>query len=103
MITETGAEANRHGPVEERGTYEFQQDFVNFHFGVYATKPCLSGASWWTLQEFHVRPDWQGGNPHPAPPLHQKGLLTLDFQKKPAWDDVHRIYTSVDQLGRRRR
>src|SRR4051812_7190652 len=103
VIPEPGAEANRHGPVEERGTYEFQQDFVNFHFGVYAAKPWLSGASWWTLQEFHVRPDWQGGNPHPAPPLHQKGLLTLDFQKKPAWDDVHRIYTSVDQLGRRRR
>jgi beta-glucuronidase len=103
VITETGAEANRHGPVEERGTYEFQQDYANFHFGVYATKPWLSGAIWWTLQEFRVRPDWLGGNPRPDPPFHQKGLLTLDWQKKPAWDDVHRIYTSTNQLGIRRK
>jgi beta-glucuronidase len=103
VITETGAEANRHGPVEERGTYEFQQAYANYHYGVYATKPWLSGAIWWTLQEFHVRPDWQGGNPHPSPPLHQKAVLTLDWQKKPAWDDLHRIFTSVDQLGLRRK
>ena len=28
MITEFGAEANRDGPVEEKGTWAFQQDFV---------------------------------------------------------------------------
>ena len=35
VVSEFGAEANRVGPVEEKGTYAFQQDFVNFHFGVY--------------------------------------------------------------------
>ena len=40
-MTEFGAEANRDGPVEEKGTYAFQQDFVNYHLGVYATKPWL--------------------------------------------------------------
>jgi beta-glucuronidase len=100
VITETGAEANRDGPVEERGTYQYQQDFANFHFGVYATKPWLSGAIWWGLEEFRVRPGWQGGNPRPHPPIHEKGLLTFDGQqKKPAWFDVNRIFTTTKQLG----
>ena len=77
MVTEFGAEANRDGPVEEKGTYAFQQDFVNYHLGVYAHKPWLSGAIYWALNEFRVRPAWEGGNPRPAPPLHQKGLLHL--------------------------
>ena len=77
VVTEFGAEANRDGPVEEKGTYAFQQDFVNYHLGVYATKPWLSGAIYWALQEFRVRPDWDGGNPRPNPPIHQKGLVTL--------------------------
>ena len=44
VVTEFGAEANREGPVEEKGTYSFQRDFVNFHLGVFASKPWLSGA-----------------------------------------------------------
>ncbi len=92
LVTEFGAEANRPGPVEEKGTFEHQQDFVNFHLGVYATKPWLSGASYWTLQEFRVRPGWEGGNPRPQPPIHQKGLLTFEGAKKPAWFDVQRAY-----------
>ena len=36
MVTEFGAEANRDGPVEEKGTYAYQQDFINYHLGVYA-------------------------------------------------------------------
>ena len=63
VITETGAEANRDGPVEERGTYQFQQAFANYHYGVYATKPWLSGALWWTLEEFAVKPELGGRQP----------------------------------------
>ncbi len=95
LVTEFGAEANRSGPVEEKGTFEFQQDFVNYHLGVFATKPWLSGASYWTLQEFRVRPGWEGGNPRPEPPVHQKGLLTYDGAKKPAWADVQRWYQAT--------
>jgi beta-glucuronidase len=101
VVSETGAEANRHGPVEEKGTYEFQQDFVNFHFGVYASKPWLSGAIWWTLQEFRVRPRWDGNDPHPAPPLHQKATIAFDGTKKPAYADLQRVYKGTRQLGRR--
>ncbi|WCB92397.1 Putative beta-glucuronidase [Baekduia alba] len=99
VITETGAEANRDGPVEERGTYQFQQDFANYHYGVYATKPWLSGAIWWTLEEFAVKPGWEGGNPWPAPPIHQKAPITMLGQKKPVFGDLQRIYKGTKQYG----
>jgi hypothetical protein len=84
MITEFGAEANRDGPVEEKGTYAFQQDWINYQLGVMATKPWLSGALYWALNEFWVRPGWEGGNPRPLSPLFQKGLITYDGVRKPA-------------------
>jgi beta-glucuronidase len=100
MVTEFGAEANRDGPVEEKGTWAFQQDFVNFHLGTYATKGWLSGAMYWALNEFKVRPGWEGGNPRPNPPIHQKGLLRYgDFARKPAWEDLRRNYAATKQFG----
>jgi beta-glucuronidase len=100
MMTEFGAEANRDGPVEEKGTWAFQQDFINFHLGTYATKAWLSGAVYWALNEFKVRPGWEGGNPRPTPPLHQKGVLRYgDFSHKPAWEDLHRNYVATKQFG----
>ena len=101
VITEFGAEANRDGPVEEKGTYAFQQDFVNYHLGVYATKPWLSGAIYFALQEFRVRPDWDGGNPRPQPPIHQKGLVSFDGVRKPAFFDVERIFKATKQFRAR--
>jgi beta-glucuronidase len=100
MVSEFGAEANREGSVEDKGTYAFQQDFVNFHLGVFATKSWLSGALYWALNEFRVRPEWDGGNPWPAPPVHQKALLSYDGVRKPAWADVQRWYSQTDQFGR---
>ena len=99
MVTEFGAEANRAGSVEDKGTYAFQQDFVNYHLRVFATKPWLSGALYWALNEFRVRPRWDGGNPFATPPIHQKALLHYDGTKKPAWADVQRWFRSVNQFG----
>jgi beta-glucuronidase len=99
MVTEFGAEANRDGPAEEKGTWAFQQDFVNYHLGVFATKPWLNGALYWTLNEFRVRPDWEGGNPRPTSPIHQKALITYDGQPKPAYFDAQRWYRGTRQLG----
>jgi beta-glucuronidase len=98
MITEFGAEANRDGPVEEKGTWAFQQDWINYQLGVFATKPWLSGAIYWALNEFWVRPNWEGGNPRPASPIHQKALVTYDGVRKPAWADVQRSYSATQQL-----
>jgi len=98
VVTEFGAEANREGPVEEKGTWGFQRDFVNYHMGVLGSKPWLSGMVYWALNEFRVKPDWEGGNPRPAPPVHQKGLLTYDtMTRKPAWADVQRFYSGTKQ------
>ncbi|MBA3747267.1 MAG: hypothetical protein H0W96_07195 [Solirubrobacterales bacterium] len=98
LVSEFGAEANRSGPVEEKGTFEYQQDFVNYHLGVHVTKPWLSGSIYWALQEFRVRPNWDGGNPRPNPPIHEKGLLRFDGSKKPAWFDVQRLFVATPQL-----
>lgn len=100
FVSEFGAEANRDGPVEEKGTFQFQQDFVNFHLGTYSTRPWLSGAIYWALQEFRVRPNWDGGNPRPNSPVHEKGLLRYnDGSRKPAWFDVQRSFAATNQLG----
>jgi beta-glucuronidase len=97
-VTEFGAEANREGPVEEKGTWGFQQDFVKYHMAVLGSKPWLSGMVYWALNEFRVKPDWEGGNPRPQPPVHQKGLLTYDtMSRKPAWADVQRFYSGTNQ------
>lgn len=97
-VTEVGAEANRDGPVEERGTYAFQQAFAKWHFETLAGLSWLSGATWWALQEFRVRPNWDGGNPRPNPPFHQKGLITLTGARKPAYFEVQRIFRATDQF-----
>jgi beta-glucuronidase len=96
-VTEYGAEANRDGPLEEKGTYQFQDDFVRFHLGVFASKPWLTGSVYWALQEFRVRPFWGGGNPWGTPPLHQKGLVRLDWSKKPGFTALQQGQAPVRQ------
>jgi beta-glucuronidase len=98
MVTEFGAEANRDGSGEDKGTYAFQQDFANFHLNVFATKPWLSGALYWAINEFRVRPEWDGGNPFSTPPIHQKALLHYDGTPKPAWTDVQRWFLATQQF-----
>jgi beta-glucuronidase len=103
VISEFGAEANRDGPIEEKGTFQHQQDFVNYHLGVHGSKPWLSGSIYWALEEFRVRPGWEGGNPRPQQPIHQKGLITFDGRRKPAFFDVQRIFRGTTQLRAARR
>lgn len=84
-VTEYGAEANRDGPAEEKGTYQFQDEFIAAHLAAFATKPWLTGGVYWALQEFRVRPFWGGGNPWPRSPYHEKGVVRLDWSKKPGF------------------
>ncbi len=63
-----------------------------------ATKPWLSGAIYFALQEFRVRPNWDGGNPRPQSPIHQKGLVSFDGVRKPAFFDVQRIFLATKQF-----
>jgi beta-glucuronidase len=98
MITEHGAEANREGPEEERGTYAFQSDFYNFHNSVYATKPWLSGVIG-TLRSFRVRPGWEGGNPKPTTNWHEKGVIDFFDNKKPAFGVLQNWFRNTVQYG----
>ena len=92
FVTEFGAEANRSGPVGEKGTYEFQSDFLSYHLGVIAQKPYINGALIWILRDFRVKPLYDGGNPAPNPPLNQKGLVDDSGRRKPAFDLVQRFW-----------
>jgi beta-glucuronidase len=97
-VTEFGAEANREGPAEDRGTYAFQSE-INEHFlQTYSERPWLAGAMG-MLQEFRVRPGWSGGNPFPSSPpvTHQKGVFDLNGNPKPAADVLRRWYTETRQ------
>jgi len=63
------------------------------HLAVHGSKPWLSGSIYWALQEFRVRPNWDGGNPRPNPPVHEKGLLRL----LPAPElDAQRLAAEID-------
>jgi beta-glucuronidase len=97
-VTELGAEGNRSGPAEERGTYEYQAELYDYHLNVYATKPWLSGATG-TLMTFKARPGWNGGNPLPTPPFHDKGVFGYFGNPKPAAGVVSSWYHQTKQYG----
>lgn len=92
FVTEFGAEANRSGPVDEKGTYAFQRDLLAYHLSVFDRRPFVNGAIVWILRDFRVKPGWQGGNPKPAPPVTFKGLLTQDGVEKPAFAEIARLF-----------
>ena len=56
FVTEFGFDANRDGPLDVRGTFQFQANSAAFHLGVFATKPWLSGAMYFPLQDFANNP-----------------------------------------------
>jgi beta-glucuronidase len=101
FVTEWGVDANRPGPVEERGTYAFQTDTDAYDLAVYASKPWLSGTTYFTLQDFAARPGWSGGNPLGTPPFVQKGLVDLQGNFKPAFWVVAAIDKATVQIGPR--
>jgi len=103
FISEFGFDGGQDGPVEVRGTYEFQTNSISYHLGVFATKPWLSGAIYWILQDFAAWPGWAGGNPLGTPPFVQKGLVDLQGRLKPAFPVVASIYAATTRIARRPR
>jgi beta-glucuronidase len=101
FVSEFGFEANRNGPIEEHGTYAFQADSATYHLGVYATKPWLTGAVYWALQDFICRPFWGGGNPWSDPPFFHKGLVDLAGNPKPAFAAVAAAIGAAPQIAPR--
>lgn len=99
VISEFGFEANRDGAPEERGTYQFQRDMMDYDLGVFAARPWLSGQIYWALQSFRVRPNWDGGNPFPNSPIHEKGVLDFDGNKRPNFDYLKSRFLAIKQFG----
>jgi beta-glucuronidase len=92
VITEFGAEASRTGPATDKGTYDFQSQFLRYHLGVFEERPFVNAALIWNLRDFRVKPGWIGGNPYPNPPHNQKGLVDDAGNAKPAFFVVQEIY-----------
>jgi len=92
FVTEFGAEANRAGPVTEKGTFDFQAEFLDYHLRVFAQKPYLNAALVWILRDFRVKPGYDGGNPQPQAPYNQKGLVDQAGAPKPAFETVKRLF-----------
>jgi beta-glucuronidase len=101
FLTEYGAASNHHGPAGDKGTYEFQRDFVRYHAKTAIAKRYLSGALAWLLKDIRVRPDWNDGSPTPQPPWNQMGLAEARWHKKPAFGVLAELYRSVRPVARR--
>jgi beta-glucuronidase len=98
FVTEFGAEANRDGPIDEKGTFEFQQNLLDFHLDVYDRTPYVNGAIVWILKDFNVQPGWDGGNPRSSPPTLTKGLVDMNGNLKPAFAEVARRFHAIAQI-----
>lgn len=88
VMTEFGAESTFSGPPQVKETYAFQARFVADTLRIVGALPFMSGAIYWTLQEFAVKPDWDGGALRKGvarDAIHNKGLLTYGGREKPAW------------------
>jgi len=93
VLTEFGAEATLTGPSTDKQTYAFQEVYTRDVLGAVRAAPTLSGAIYWTLQEFAVKPAWDGGARIPGADrnaIHHKGLITYDGRRKPAYDVLAR-------------
>ncbi len=97
VVTEFGAESTFQGSVRRKESYAFQADYVRRVLDVVARRPFVGGAIYWTLREFQVKPDWDGGAQRDVPRdgIHNKGLITYDGRKKPAWGIAERAFRST--------
>ena len=100
VITEFGAEATQYGPVEQKGTFEFQRKWVMDHLAIHATKPFVNGSIHWALRDFRVHQTWQGGAPdaYAQPPWHNKSLIEENNHRKPVFGPVARLFRRTKPL-----
>jgi hypothetical protein len=93
VMTEWGSEGRSEladAPPDLKGGYPFQTFHAQRTLDVIDRSPVLSGAIYWTLREFEIYPGWMGGAGRRPPEFepntrHQKGLITYDGERKPAY------------------
>jgi hypothetical protein len=111
VMTEFGAEGRPEladAPLDTKGGYAFQAMHAGRTLDVVDRTPYLSGAIYWTVREFEIYPGWTGGAGRRPPQFepntrHQKGLLTYEGEKKPAWQVVHDHFQRVPLYVQARR
>jgi hypothetical protein len=98
VLTEFGAEATMNGPAAEKETYAFQSDYIQRVLGIVDKLPFMSGAIYWTLREFAVKPNWDGGAQRKnvaRDAIHNKGLITYSGRPKPGWGIAERDFAAT--------
>ena len=100
-ITEFGAEATFAGPATVKETFEFQSEYVSKVLDIVDRHDWLAGALYWTVREFYVKPDWDGGARRAnvlRDALHNKGLIHYDGTPKPAWQVTRDRFARMSPL-----
>ncbi|HEV2062262.1 MAG TPA: glycoside hydrolase family 2 TIM barrel-domain containing protein [Solirubrobacteraceae bacterium] len=99
VMTEFGAEATMDGPDDVKETWGFQSRYIDHNLSLIDRLGFMSGAIYWTLREFAVKPDWDGGAQRTdvvRDAIHNKGLLHYeDGARKPAWDVVREHFAAT--------
>ena len=100
VVTEFGAEATFDGPPSVKETYAFQKRYLQRMLDAVAERPFVGGAIYWTLREFAVKPDWDGGALRDVPRdgIHHKGLIGYDGQAKPAFAEAARDFAATPEF-----
>jgi len=68
------------------------------YLNVVERTPYLSGAIYWTLREFAVKPFWDGGSGAPGirtDSIHNKGLIAYAGATKPAFSVARRLFADT--------
>jgi beta-glucuronidase len=102
MVTEFGAEASRDGPVDQPGSYRFQERYDVDHLRIHASKPYVAGSILWALRDFRVDPTWTGGAPAgwATPPWNNKSLIEESNARKPAYFAMQKRWRRTATLRR---
>ena len=99
VMTEFGAEATMDGPDDVKETWAFQSRYLQHNLSLIDKLGFMSGAIYWTLREFAVKPDWDGGalrTDVERDAIHNKGLLHYeDGARKPAWEVAQEHFTAT--------
>ena len=98
MLTEFGAEATYDGPPSVKETYAFQARYLERTLDVVDSLPWMSGAIYWTVREFYVKPNWDGGAERTdvvRDAIHNKGLIHYDGTPKPAFNVARRRFSTT--------
>jgi hypothetical protein len=98
FITEYGAESSRAGPLQEKGTYDFQVKWMTDHAILHGARSYVNSSIVWALKDFRVHPTWTGGNPQPAPPWNNKGLIHEEGAPKPAFYALAQLFRRTNQF-----